>query len=1233
MARIALTVAGMAAGAVIGYFFPPAGLAAWEAVVGGAMAGASVGRIAGAIVDPLHTQGPRLADLQVSSIANGTVIPFGYGTFRVSGNIIWAPGLIVNAQGPGVMGKVAGQSDTYNYYASFAAAFCQGPATIIRIWGDSTIIFDAGGPSYFPSKYFAPGQPPGNLCGVCAAFTDLEGNLIEASWIGHGTTLVVPTGATILQLGINNNYQATTAGGFTMQASVGDNLPTTVYVPSTAIPWEVVGSQNADYPFGDVGGTAPVIVFQNLVAGQTVTIAAMANPNVQGDGTNYTNGGGTYLGQITPDSTVSTTAEGHPTGNNIQWYGPDGDTNEQTGSSETTPPSSIYPAPNISPGTDDQEPNSLIQQYEGIENTPAFRGLCYAGWENLPLGNFGNRVPNIRAEISFGGTAELESVPNVVQYANAVGANGSITVTLPDIPGVNNTLIAVALFTAPVAVSAALPSGFTSLAPVVDAGPYGGGCMVGVATVAAVGNSRSWVFPCAAFPWPYNMGGYGAISCTIIEILGTPNVAATMGTAGTQTLSSPTSPLVGGSVDVQGPSLVISGFASYFNGIIEAGSYAPAAFNSPTINFSAVFSGFLSLRAVSGSDPLSGEITATLSNAGDAGDGTSQVVYLTITATFNNAGMYVAGNAPTDLSDVVKDICLRSGLDADQIDTSRLAGQQVIGYVVGRVTSGQQALQPLAAAYFFDAAEIDGVLAFIPRGQPSCMSIPEEDLGLLEDKRQYEETMGQEWDLPRSIQINFADPAINYQQNKQEKLRSAKVVKTRNKTVIEYPMALEPDQAMQIAEKSLFLAYLERRGFNLNLWKMLYNQLTPCDVIQFTGRGVVQQVRIVKTSQGAGGVLAITAVSEMPQIYLSSAVGAGNTRGGGTPAPTMPTITLLLFDIPLLRDVDSNAAGSGYYFAIETSSDFQSAQLYACTDNADFAAEGAVDATAVAYGTALDTLGCEGNGSPAAAFSPWVLDTANTLQIRLVASGSLANATLAQLINQGANALLVGGEVIQFETAVQQLDGSWIVSNLLRGRRGTDAACYTHGASETVVVLNAGGMVRVFAPAALLNVARYYRAVPSGATLDAVASQEWTFTGKDLKPWSPVAIGGSQDGSGNWTICWLRRARFGGSYGSGNEALVDGLNGPLNEASEQYQIDILGGTPLTVKRTLTVTSPTAIYPAAMQVTDFGSTQSTLLVNVYQMSAAVGRGFAGTADLPAATDATPVLPSGGQFYIN
>ena len=1198
MARIAITAAGMVAGAAVGWFFPPAGVAMWQAVIGGAMAGSSVGRVAASLLDPLHTQGPRLNDLSISSSANGVVIPFGYGTFRVSGNIIWAPGLVVNNE------QEKDGSTTYNYYASFAAAFCQGPANIVRIWGDSTVIYEGGGPAYFPSKYFAEGSAVGWLCGLCGAFTDAQGNLIEAVWVGHGSSFTVPEGATVFQLGINTNYQCTTAGGFPVKVSCSDGANIQVYVPSTALPWECVGAQNAAYPFGDVGGTSPVVALQNLQAGETVTVGAIPNPGAQGDGTNYQQNEGGYEGQITPNATVQTTAEGRSSQNTIQWYGPDGETDYPTGSMETAPPQTIYPTPDLFQGTQGQEPMLLIQESEGIENTPAFRGICYAAWENFPLGNFGNRIPNIRAEIAFSKASMVNIPPTIQQRAFARATFGSVTLHLNNPPTEGNTLVFLVGGNGGGYQGQMITANFDT-----DSGlNHSAGFGFNVASwswwrTVRAGDGQDWSFTVANLSAPVNFFVFEVAGVKSIQ--GCPGTPSTMG-YGEETLC--TVPPVEGGTLVLG--ILAFSFLMQFDGELTPSIYRVLDVLGDNLNDCAV------TFSASGYN-MAGPITANLLR----NNGVNECWGASVLAL--QGSVPTAADVPTgDLGQAVLDICLRSGLTASQVDVSRLVGQSIIGYVCGRVSTGQQCLQPLATAYFFDGVEVDGKLTFIPRGQESCMDIPEADLGLLEDHAEYTEGVGQEQDLPREVQVTYADPAISYQQAKQERRRSVKVVKTRNHVVYELPMALEADTALQIAEKSVYLSYLERRPITFNLWKALYNMLVPTDVIRFTGRGVTQQVRIQRASQGAGRTMAITSVSEMPKVYLSQALAGHSSPGTGGPAPLLVPVTLLLFDLPLLADSDSNASGTGYYFGVTAPAGFTKAQLYASSDGTEFATEGPVIGSALSYGVALNTL-----GAPA---SPWALDSVNTLQVRLVA-GSFASATQSQLIEQGVNFLLVGSEVIQFETAEQQTDGSWILSGLLRGRRGTDSNCGSHVASENVILLGVPGLIRVARPDALLDTERYYRCVPNGNTISAAVSQEWEFTGKDLMPWSPVAIGGSQDASGNWTICWLRRTRFGGAYGTGAEALVDGLGGPLNETAEKYEVDIIAAG--VVKRTLTVSSPTAVYPASMQQADFGGPQSALTVKVYQISAVVGRGFAGAASLPETTDATPDLPGDGQFYIN
>jgi hypothetical protein len=72
--------------------------------------------------------------------------------------------------------------------------------------------------------------------------------------------------------------------------------------------------------------------------------------------------------------------------------------------------------------------------------------------------------------------------------------------------------------------------------------------------------------------------------------------------------------------------------------------------------------------------------------------------------------------------------------------------------------------------------------------------------------------------------------------------------------------------------------------------------------------------------------------------------------------------------------------------------------------------------------------------------------------------------------------------------------------------------------------------------------------------------------------------------------------------------MADGVDVPLNEESERYEVDVMNGA--NIVQTIAATTPTASYSAAQQMADFGSAQNALSVRVYQLSASVGRGWPG-----------------------
>ncbi len=65
-------------------------------------------------------------------------------------------------------------------------------------------------------------------------------------------------------------------------------------------------------------------------------------------------------------------------------------------------------------GTPSQSPNSVIQSIEGINRTPAFRGLCYLMFNRLPLADYGNSFPLVTVEVQSNESNDLSYICNQI---------------------------------------------------------------------------------------------------------------------------------------------------------------------------------------------------------------------------------------------------------------------------------------------------------------------------------------------------------------------------------------------------------------------------------------------------------------------------------------------------------------------------------------------------------------------------------------------------------------------------------------------------------------------------------------------------------------------------------------------------------------------------------------------------------------------------------------------------
>ncbi|GGA11150.1 hypothetical protein GCM10010923_22210 [Blastomonas marina] len=124
-------------------------LTAVGTLVGGPLGGA-IGALAGRAIDSAFIgstsrEGPRLAELALSTSSYGQPIAQVHGTMRAGGSIIWATDLREDSTVEGD-GKGRPSTTTYSYSASFAVALSSRPIVRLgRVWADGNLLRGAAG--------------------------------------------------------------------------------------------------------------------------------------------------------------------------------------------------------------------------------------------------------------------------------------------------------------------------------------------------------------------------------------------------------------------------------------------------------------------------------------------------------------------------------------------------------------------------------------------------------------------------------------------------------------------------------------------------------------------------------------------------------------------------------------------------------------------------------------------------------------------------------------------------------------------------------------------------------------------------------------------------------------------------------------------------------------------------------------------------------------------------------
>lgn len=473
-----------------------------------------------------------------------------------------------------------------------------------------------------------------------------------------------------------------------------------------------------------------------------------------------------------------------------------------------------------------------------------------------------------------------------------------------------------------------------------------------------------------------------------------------------------------------------------------------------------------------------------------------------------------AGDEPWMLAEVVADLLRRGSIEGEHVDVSRLYTDEVEGYKVATESGADAMIEALQGAWFFDPAEWDGKLRFLPRGQSAVAALTADAL-VASDGDALEIERVQEAELLRKVNLTTIDSSIDYTTNTQTAERRTGTVLAKAESSSEIPITAAPDFVATVALRKIKVAWGELQTYKFTL-PIGYSYLTPTDVIILTDqRGRAHRMRLMDIQED-GGTLICEASEDAPWAYDAEATGTAAAPPVSTTPGLVGDTVVAVLNIPLLRDQDDQL---GYYVAAAgTGRGWYGAEVQMSTDGGASIASRLQVTVPATVGETLTALLPEVSSE---------YPSRQTLRVTVPDPlESVDYATLLRYNNRAAVQRADGSwEVLQFQTATQVDDDTFDLSGLVRGRYATEPLAVPAGA-RFVLLDDAVAFVQI--QQWMLGQTVSYRGVSYGQDSDDVS---WaTFTVADVAAqteWPPHGLTASRDGSNNVTVSWIPRPRLG----------------------------------------------------------------------------------------------------------
>jgi hypothetical protein len=540
------------------------------------------------------------------------------------------------------------------------------------------------------------------------------------------------------------------------------------------------------------------------------------------------------------------------------------------------------------------------------------------------------------------------------------------------------------------------------------------------------------------------------------------------------------------------------------------------------------------------------------------------------------------------LPDVVTAMATAAGVPETNLVLTDLPDAEV-RYLLSGVQPVRTMLEQLTVAYRFYVRERGPQLEFRGLGSGDVLAdIPAADLDASEREGQ---TQGlriareRERVLPTQLYVSYTAVSRDYQPGTQLATVGT-LASVESPRTVSTAVALTDADAKALAQETLDRVWIERTAFALEVGRR-WAALEPGDRVRVTSREYTHTVFLTEAHYGRPGLVQLKGRSDaVPVMFVPGAPPAI----GDFPETVLVFLeeTVVTFlDLPAMNSNDQAPRTHVTYSYPED--DWPGATLHRSRDGGasyDLVHAGTLE---VIGGTALTAL-------PAA--DPHFTDTTSTVEVHLE-HGQLISVT-PEAFQGGANLAMLGSELIQFREATLIAAGTYRLSHLWRGRRGTEWAVGTHAAGERFTWIDQA-VYDVEVELAERYVPRQWKAVTNGLDIASATPQTYAVQSENLRPWSVSGYHQTRQPNDDWRLQWRGRARFTGAW-------IDGSQASPDPDFLTYRVTIYSdGTYATVVRTLDQAdsgdwqaAQVYTYTSSDQSADFGAPQTVLYAIVTQV---------------------------------